>query len=204
MSAKRRLAFGIGINDANYSTKITRKVNGKEILAWACPFYSRWHSMLSRCYSKKTLDRQKSYEGCEVCFEWLRFSVFRAWMKSQDWEGKQLDKDIIAPGNKTYSPNTCAFVERTVNMFLVNSSDAVGSHPLGVAWNKPRKKFVAHCGNPFTGRCEHLGNFNNPADAHQAWRRRKHQLACIHADAQKDLRVAKALRERFAEKTYAA
>jgi len=200
----RKSILGVGINDSDYSTTISRKINGKKILVWKCPFYGKWLAMLSRCYSEKTLVRQKSYRGCKVCPEWHKFSVFREWMEAQDWQGKQIDKDIIAPGNKTYSPNTCAFVDRAVNMFLVNSSDAVGRHPLGVTWNKPRNKFLAQCNNPFNGKVEYLGHFDDPAKAHEAWRRRKHELACTHADEQKDLRVARVLRERFSENIYAA
>jgi hypothetical protein len=59
-------------------------------------------------------------------------------------------------------------------------------------------RFRSYCGNPFTGKVEHLGYFNNPEDAHEAWRQRKHELACRYADEQADERVAKALRERFA------
>ena len=53
-------------------------------------------------------------------------------MELQDWEGKCLDKDIIAPGSKLYSPETCSFVLQSTNNFVIASDATRGELPLGV------------------------------------------------------------------------
>ena len=64
------------------------------------------------------LERRPAYKDVVVRQEWLTFSNFKRWMEKQDWEGKQLDKDIIVLGNKVYSPETCAFVLGVTNGFI--------------------------------------------------------------------------------------
>jgi hypothetical protein len=137
-----------------------------------------------------------TYVGCSVSPDWLRFSMFLAWMQRQDWQGKQLDKDILIPGNKIYSPDTCVFVPSALNMFLVDTGKTRGDWPLGVSETR-RGRFRATCRNPFTGKTEWLGQFNDPEEAHQSWRARKHQHALRYADQQTDPRIAQALRTRF-------
>lgn len=39
-------------------------------------------------------------------------------MIKQDWADKQLDKDLINPNNKLYSPETCFFISGTLNRML--------------------------------------------------------------------------------------
>jgi hypothetical protein len=118
-------------------------------------------------------------------------------MKTQDWEGKHLDKDILLPGNKMYSPDTCIFVSPALNTFLIDCGAAKGKWPIGVCWNKRFGKFAAQCSNPFTGKRGHIGNFNCPEKAHEAWRARKHEHALRYAEMQTDPRIAEALRTRF-------
>lgn len=114
-----KLVCGVGINDADYVFQKweTIIVNGKrkQKLIWECDFYRTWKSMLARCYSIKTQERQPTYKGCSVSDEWLTFSVFKNWMEKQDWEDKQLDKDLLFEGNKVYSSETCVFVTRMVS-----------------------------------------------------------------------------------------
>ena len=119
-------------------------------------------------------------------------------MLTQDWNGKALDKDILHPGNKVYGPDTCVFVQTELNNFLTDHGSDRGEYPIGVNWNKRAGKLHARCCNPFTGKRESLGLFSCPGAAHEAWRRRKHELACAYADQQEDPRIAQALRERFA------
>jgi hypothetical protein len=119
-------------------------------------------------------------------------------MIKQDYKGNDLDKDILIPGNKIYSPDTCAFVSRKINIFVTDSGSRKGEWPVGVYWHKDGKTFVAQCRNPFTGKCQHLGCFADPDQAHTAWREHKHKLALIYADLQADPRVAEALRTRYA------
>lgn len=199
---QRKTVYGVGTNDADYPVYIYETKDGKTRAVWRCPYYRSWVHMLERCYSAKWWAKHPSYVGCETSPEWYLFSTFRAWMETQDWEGKQLDKDILIPGNKVYSPDVCIFINQGLNKFLTNSVKARGPWPLGVStWGG---RFQAQCGNPFSGEHEHLGFFVAPEEAHEAWRQRKHELACQYADMQTDPRIAEALRTRFAVATFPA
>jgi hypothetical protein len=118
-------------------------------------------------------------------------------MEKQDWHGKQLDKDLLCYGNRVYTPVVCVFISQLTNAFLQEQSRRRGDHPLGVSIDKPAGKFRASVSNPITKSRENLGYFDYPQDAHQAWRKRKHELACRLADMQDDPRVAEALRKRY-------
>ena len=196
LQKKTKLVYGIGINDANYV--IETRVDGKRV---KCPYYRTWVNMLERCYSEKLQECYPTYKGCSVCPEWIYFMHFRAWMMKQDWKGRQLDKDLLAVGNKVYSPDTCVFVDRATNSFTTDRAKLRGEYPIGVRFHKPSGKFIAQCCNPFTKKQEYLGYFTCEHQAHLAWKKRKHELACQLAHLQPDPRVAAALRTRYAEKS---
>ena len=198
---KTKLVYGFGINDADYVVvKLgTIEVNGvrKRKRVWECPYHRVWHSMLQRCYSSKFQERNPTYKGCSVSEEWLTFSNFRRWMETQDFEGMQLDKDILFNGNKVYSKETCVFVSRVVNMFTTDCGASRGEWLIGVYWNKGVGKFQSRCRNPFTKKQEYLGYFNCELEAHQEWLKRKLEFATLLAVEQTDDRVAKALIDRY-------
>ena len=196
-----KLVYGVGINDADYAVTEweTIEVNGKQKrrLVWMCPYYRVWVCMLQRCYSSKFQDKKPTYKGCSVSEEWWRFSNFRAWMADQDFEGMQLDKDLLSEGNKVYSKETCVFVTQMVNKFTNDRGNDRGEWLIGVNWHKGAGKFMSQCSNPFTKKGEHLGYFLCEKEAHQAWLKRKLELATLLAAEQTDERVAKALIERY-------
>ena len=203
--ASTKLVYGVGINDADYVVQKfeTIEVNGvrKQKRVWVCPYYQAWTHMLERCYSDKYQERFPTYKGCSVSDEWLTFSNFRRWMESQDWEYKQLDKDLLFEGNKVYSKETCVFVTKAVNMFTTDRGASRGEWLIGVYWNKRAGKFRVSCRNPFTKKQEHLGYFTSEIEAHQAWLERKLEIAHLIAAEQTDDRVAKALNERYTNYT---
>ena len=166
------LVEGVGINDADYIVTIRQelpKLNGKrrQKILWRCPYYAKWTAMLYRCYSKTWLHEQPSYLGCSVCTEWIYFSNFKSWMETQDWEGKDLDKDLLVYGNKVYSPETCCFVTKEVNSFLTKRQNHRGNYPIGV--NKHYSGFYYARISSKNRTMKHLGSFNNPLKAHRAW-----------------------------------
>ena len=187
-----RKVFGVGINDAGYVVQPT--VNGRRS---CCPYYRVWHSMLRRCYSPKGIKRNPTYRDCTVTPEWHSFSAFRAWMLTQDHEGKELDKDILFPGNQVYSSLTCIFVSHDINSFLVDRGAARGDWPIGVSWDSESKLFYSQCNNPFTGKRGYLGRFDSPKAAHHAWISAKHRYALLYAELETDPRIADALRIRY-------
>ena len=202
----KRLVCWVGINDADYVVQKWETIgyeNGsqKQKLIWRCPFYRAWKGMLERCYSAKFQEDNPTYRGCSVAEEWLTFSVFKDWMEKQDWEGNQLDKDLLFEGNKVYSAETCVFVTRMVNTFVCDGGAARGEWLIGVSWCKITEKFVAQCNNPFTKKKEKLGYFTCEQQAHNAWKRRKLELAKELAAIQTDPRVAEALIARYTNYT---
>jgi hypothetical protein len=200
----KKLVFGVGVNDADYVTRkneVIGYVDGKQKQkqVWICPYYRAWTSMLKRCYSAKWQEKNQTYKGCSVSNEWLTFSNFKAWMKKQDWEGKDLDKDILIEGNKVYSSDTCVFVTRMVNTFTIDSGASRGEWLIGTSWDKRAGKFRSMCNNPFTKKLEYLGLFKTEQEAYNAWAKKKLELARELASIQTDPRVAKALFDRYSK-----
>lgn len=198
-----KLVYGVGINDADYVVQIKEivgyKDNGKiiEKLIWVCPFYVRWLGMLQRCYSESWLVKYPTYRGCSTIPEWHHFIGFRGWMEKQDWEGKQLDKDILFSGNKIYGPEACVFVDQKVNKFFNNYKNGRGKFPIGVCLDKKSGRFKAQGCDIEMGKRKTLGYFDTPEEAHQAWLAFKLEQAYILAAEQTDPRVAKALIDRY-------
>ena len=197
-----KLVWGVGVNDLGYRVHVREWVTengGKKIreTVFRCEYYTVWTDMLKRCYSEKYLESHPSYIGTSVCSEWVYASAFKEWMEQQDWSGKSLDKDIIVPRSKLYSPDTSAFVLQATNTFVVASDAIRGAYPIGVCLCKRTGKYQAHCNNPFTRKSENLGYFSTPEEAHEAWRKRKHELAQLVAATESDMRIVEALKKRY-------
>ena len=184
---KPKLVYGVGVNDADYVVQPS-DADGKRRV---CPYYRVWRAMLERAYSQKRHARFPTYIGVTVCEEWHSFMAFRAWMETQDWEGKQLDKDIIVPGNKVYSPATCAFVSREINVLLTDHAASRGEWPIGVSWHKANNKLYAQIKED--GKKRHLGYFTTPEAAHLAWRKEKLRIVRTAARECDDPRVSAGL-----------
>lgn len=194
------LLYGFGVNDAKYSVNIltSKVVNGKRVrkVVFRCPFYSRWAEMLRRCYSEKERLRSPTYTGCVVCEDWKYFSNFKAWMEVQDWEGKQLDKDILGNG-KLYSPETCCFVDSKVNSFIISCEKVRGAYAQGVCWHCEGKKYMVSCRNPLSGKREYLGLYESHYEAEGVYLKRKLEIAKDLANTISDEKVADALVVRY-------
>lgn len=183
---KRKLLYGIGVNDAWYITDY--KVNGKRI---ACPYYKSWGRMLERCYSNNFQHTNPTYKGCTVEPSWLVFSTFREWMSIQDWLGKQLDKDILITGNKTYSAETCLFVSAEVNTLLNTNSINKGKYPTGVTITRGGK-YMARC-NINDNFSEYLGTYSSILEAETAYKTFKAARIKEVANTQEDGKLKEAL-----------
>lgn len=197
------IVCGVGINDADY--RVTRsKFLGRDSkgrrrykVLWVCPFYDRWKNMLERAYSTRFKKIYPTYEGVFVCEEWLLFSKFKAWMQTQDWEGKQLDKDILVKDNKEYSPYTCMFVSAKVNVFLLQRKNDRGQYLLGVYWYPRLNQFKAQISGEVK---QGLGYFDTEYEAHEAWHTAKLSLAKMLIESEGLTgRLADAILERVME-----
>lgn len=106
-----------------------------------CQYYKRWNKIIRRCYDSKLHEAQPTYKGCTVAPEWHYFSNFKKWcMEQGDISNKQIDKDILYPGNKVYGPDTCIFVSRELNVLFTKANSSRGKYPIGVSYNIGRKK----------------------------------------------------------------
>lgn len=149
--------------------------------------------MVRRTHSSSFKEQKLSYKDCEICEEWKYFSKFKAWMETQDWEGKELDKDLIVRGNKLYSPETCAFIDRKINTFIVESLNKTNGLPIGVMHYRDRYKALLKENN----KSIYLGIYDKVEDAYEAWLSYKLKQAKELAATISDNRVAKALVERY-------
>lgn len=197
-----KLVYGVGVNDADYAVTVNETIGyvdgkRKQKITWRCPFYITWVNMLKRGYSEKFKLERPTYKDCTVCDEWHLFSNFKRWVEQQDYHSNQLDKDLLVKDNKIYSPDTCTFVSRQVNMFMTDSNATRGEYKIGVSWHKQCDKYQARCNNPFTSKKEHLGCFTTEQEAHQIWLDKKLEHAYALAAIQIDERVAKALVDRY-------
>ena len=75
---------------------------------------SVWDGIKYRCKVGR-----KNYEDCEICEEWEIFENFKKWYMEHYYEvygcDMEVDKDILIPGNRIYSPETCMIVPQRIN-----------------------------------------------------------------------------------------
>ena len=174
----RRLIQGVGINNLPHVIK-------------NCPYYERWKSILCRCYSKKFHERNQVYVGCSICEEWIYSLNFKHWMETQDWKGKVLDKDILFPGNKIYSPETCIFVPIEVNSLIIRPPSRDG-FPLGVYQNQNSEKY--YCAFRINGKkIPTKQQVSTKMEAHRVWQQHRAERILGVSERQNDDRLKGAL-----------
>jgi len=133
----------------------------------------KWRSLISRCYNKN-ISYNPTYKDVIVCDDWKCFQNFAKWFNenynSELMQGWHLDKDILAKGNKVYSPETCCFVPVEINS-LFKKCNKRGDLPRGV--KKVNTVFVAQITK--NSNTINLGTFNTPEEAFQAYKTAKEQ-----------------------------
>ncbi len=168
-----KLVYGTGINNQ----EIPSRVNGIQTKE-----YKLWCRMLERCEEKYWI-KYPSYNGT-ICSENFKdYTYFHDWCHNQigfynkDESDKNwhLDKDLLVKGNKVYSEDTCVFVPQRINTLLIKSNASRGEYPVGVYWCKNDLKFKAQC-KKGAGSQKHLGYFNTPQEAFQAYKTFKESL----------------------------
>lgn len=167
----RKPRYGVGINDANYTTQ--PRVEGKQLID---PAYDAWQGMIRRAYSNKLHDKHPTYKNVKVCNEWLIFSNFRKWWLNNYKEGWQLDKDLLCGNDKIYSPETCIYIPQWLNKFITGHDNARGAYKIGVSFHNLIGKYQACCNNPLHKRQESIGYYDNEDVAHLAYKTRKLEI----------------------------
>ena len=125
--------------------------------------------MIKRCSAYASEREKKFYLDCSVCNDWLSFDNFYIWTKSQDWKGKQLDKDLLVYGNKVYSPEMCVYIDQKINKIICNSAAVRGEFPQGV--DSTPYGFRAKIS--INAKHIHLGYFDTPKEAFIVYSERK-------------------------------
>jgi hypothetical protein len=161
---RKGLTYGAGIVDTP-----SEQIKNPDGTVSKDPIYAKWSDMLMRCYSAKYQSKYPTYQGCFVCPEWLLFSNFKDWMKGRDWQGLELDKDIIIPGNKEYSPRTCALIPDWLNKFFSRPSFRAGDLPTGVSLVRRPNAWKYRASLTAGGEQFHLGLFDSPDEAKRAY-----------------------------------
>jgi hypothetical protein len=148
-----RLVQGVGINDLRRDSE----------------HYVRWKNMLKRCYCSKFQHRQPTYVGSSVCEEWLTFSNFSHWCDQFQWEGMQLDKDLLAPEKtgKLYCPEFCIPIPQWLNSLFTDCRAARGQYAQGVYFDKQHQKFKVDFRVDSVNK--HLGRFTTEQEAAQVY-----------------------------------
>lgn len=176
------MVYGVGyLGDGEYRSKI----DGETTRQYEC-----WKSMMRRCYSQNTQNKQPIYIGRTVVDEWHNFQNFAKWYDENFYEIKgqetQLDKDILIKGSKIYSPETCVFVPHNINKLFTKSNKSRNGLPIGVCTHPNSKKYLSSCSNG-DGKKVHLGMFENTEEAFIAYKIYKEKLITDIADKYKDV-----------------
>lgn len=167
--------FGIGyIGDGNH---IVRKgTKGKLVTA-----YETWTSMLERCYKNQELF--PAYFGiCTVCKEWHNYQTFADWYDENKYsvnERLHIDKDILYPNAKLYSPETCLLVPQRINMLFLNKPNKNGL-PNGIRKTKSGKYTANYNG-------EKIDTYNTIEEAYEAYAKKKEYAIKKIADEYKEI-----------------
>ena len=104
----KKLVYGIGINDVMISGFSTSKIG------------TRWYNIIKRTDRRDpNIYSFETYKDCTLDPRWFKLSAFKEWSEQwDDYENKEIDKDILIPGNKIYGPETCLMVRKSVNLFF--------------------------------------------------------------------------------------
>lgn len=190
--------------DLDYSKRIYEeqvKEDGRRFqkTLWRCPYYNRWVGMLERCFSDKFKNKHPTYKDVTCCEEWHLFSNFKSWMEQQDYEGKQLDKDLLIYQNKVYSPETCCFISQSLNKFMTKNNACRGDLPLGVAMETKHKNGEYVCRLKYRSAISYdnhstrIGGFETTEEAHRAWQSEKMRLTYVLFEKESDDKVREGL-----------
>lgn len=172
------IIWGVGITDVSPVCYTDNQGNRKTFL-----WYRKWADMIRRCYDESYQKRFPTYIGCTVCDEWKYLSNFKQWYEShiqENYHEYQLDKDLLIPGNKVYSPDTCVLIPSEINCLIIKSDSIRGQYPIGVSFDKHNRKFKSYCNtydvNTRKTFKKTIGYFNDPMSASDAYVEYKRQV----------------------------
>ena len=119
---------------------------------------------------------KRFYEDITVHPDWYYRSKFENWYNEQKElqpmiDTLEIEKDILVPNNRMYSPDTCIFVPDWFNLQFLERGKSRGSYPLGVC--PYHKGFISNIGDGSGKTKTYLGYFPTEELAHIAWQQAK-------------------------------
>ena len=187
----RKLVYGIGINDVMISGFSTSKIG------------RRWYNIIKRTDRRNPniYGFETTYKDCTLDPRWFKLSAFKEWSEQwDDYENKEIDKDILIPGNKIYGPETCLMVSKSVNLFFrpnIKRNLARGVHHVS--------KFKEGGKNPYSASIVrwseklkkksriHLGHYPTIEEASAAYESARKEEIQFLIETETDIRVKNAL-----------
>lgn len=143
--------------------------------------YEVWTGIMGRCYHDK--EKYPTYFGVStVCEEWHNFQNFAEWFNENKYDvcGRlHVDKDILFPNSKIYSPETCLLVPQRINMLFSNKANNRGL-PNGIYKRKSGKYSAKY-------NSKELGVFNSLEEAYAAYAKEKENKIKEVADEYKSI-----------------
>lgn len=111
--------------------------NGKKYMT---PEFNVWLAMHRR--AENYIGNKPSYADVTICKEWWCFQNFAKWYNENKYTCKEklcLDKDILFPKNKIYSPETCRLVPDSINQLFKQQPRKENKLPVGVYFDNTNK-----------------------------------------------------------------
>lgn len=135
---------------------------------------SMWYALKARCNKGAAQIKRPTYSGCSIGFSGIE--EFKEWAEKQpgygcfDENGRRyhLDKDLISPGNKVYSPEFCSLIPARINTLML---DCGRKELIGASFHKATGKWQSRV-QTMEGR-EYLGLFDTKELASYVWRMKK-------------------------------
>ena len=185
----RSLCYGVGINDV------------------MIPYFTRtrtwrtWTGIIRRTDNRdpKWINEQNKehYIGCTLDSRWYRLSVFKEWIEQwDDYGNKEVDKDILIPGNKIYGPDTCLMVRPIVNAWF--KPNVIGDLPRGVCLNSAWKRgkspnpYRAQI-TPIDGKRTALGYYATVEESSAVFEKARREQIQVLIETETDLKVKNAM-----------
>lgn len=140
--------------------------------------YSRWNSMMNRCYNVVLQDKYyPDYKDCEICEEWWNYANYRKWFDEHVPDvGKNeignyhVDKDILYHGNRMYSASTCCIVPHFINTLAKDNKS--GKYMNGVS--KEGNRYTT--GIYYCGKRTRLGSYETEEEAFKVYKEYKEKF----------------------------
>jgi hypothetical protein len=135
--------------------------------------YQAWFNMRQRVKGGQS-GKLPSYANTAICPEWASYEAFSDWCNAQPWfylKDYQLDSDLLSSsGDKQYSPETCSWLPREVNIFMSSGGNKKSTTlPIGVY--KVGLRYIAREGSLY------LGTYKTVVEASGAYATAKHARA---------------------------